>query len=209
MSGRKTKRISLQPDDQPYRSSIKDPASLLVLAEIILDGRELKVMEDKPASSASIAPARPKFNLGADLAAAASAPRTRPAFNLGGALASAASSRKPAVDIDAKAASAKKEKADKAAALLAATNVVTKPSNAKAKTDDEWKACLPKNQYQILRKKATEPKDITVQKGEVRCFAAMKRFELRCCCTDAVVACVLTLLFISFPHLSSFSRWVG
>ena len=55
---RKPKRTSLEPGELPYTSSIKDPASLLMLAEIELDGEEMKVVAGRYTSNFHLFAAR-------------------------------------------------------------------------------------------------------------------------------------------------------
>lgn len=46
-----------------------------------------------------------------------------------------------------------------------ATNLAKEPALAKTKTEEEWRAVLSPTQFKVLRKKATEPRGVTVSKG--------------------------------------------
>lgn len=46
-----------------------------------------------------------------------------------------------------------------------ATNLAATPAMAKTKSEEEWKKILSPTQFKVLRRKATEPRGITVSKG--------------------------------------------
>lgn len=46
-----------------------------------------------------------------------------------------------------------------------ATNLAKKPALDKVKTDAEWAAILNPTTYKVLRRKATEPRGVTMRKG--------------------------------------------
>ena len=91
----------------------------------------------------------------------------RPMLSLGAAIASAAKTRSvDSTAIDELANAEKKATARKVATAAAATKLENRPNNSKKRTDEEWMGLLPAHQFEILRKKATEDKDITWQKGK-------------------------------------------